>query len=226
MKAMQHEVPHEGPQAMHPLAGALNSGDARALGRSLRTWRAIRRIKQAHAAELLQVSQATVSRWESGHAAPDPEDVLRLRRLMAARLDSASDAVLARLICQSTAPVHLVCDLTHRLLAASPKRAQQFRVPASQLMGTSLWRFASEQIVAAEAGLAAVDWFGPAPPVLEFDTGARESPELVIPAGRMRWVRLRLSDGSHARLVETVPAPADQVRVASPSANTPKASRR
>ncbi len=181
-----------------------HSGDARALGRSLRLWRTVRRIKQEHAAQLLGVSQATVSRWEAGRAAPDAGDADRLRRLMAARLDSASDFVLARLVRQSAVPVHLVCDLTHRLLAASPAREAQFRVPASQLLGRSLWRCATEQIVAAEASLAERGWFGPAPPVLEFDTGLRESEELVILPSRMRWVRFRLSDGSFARLAETV----------------------
>ena len=40
--------------------------DAAALGRSLKTWRQLRRLKQTHAAELLSVSQATMSCWENG----------------------------------------------------------------------------------------------------------------------------------------------------------------
>jgi transcriptional regulator with XRE-family HTH domain len=182
----------------------IRSGDERSLGRSLRTWRALRRIKQLHAAQLLGVSQATVSRWENGRTPPTPQEATRLRALMAAQLDSAGDQLLARLVRQSAAPVHLICDLTHRLLAASPAREAQFKLPTSTLLGRSLWRCASQDIVQAEAGLAQRGWFEPAPPAVEFDTGARESDALVIHACRMRWVRLQLSTGSFVRLVETV----------------------
>jgi transcriptional regulator with XRE-family HTH domain len=182
----------------------IRSGDERALGRSLRTWRTLRRIKQLHAAQLLGVSQATVSRWENGQTPPSLDEAERLRCLMAARLDSDADRVLARLVQQSAAPVHLICDLTHRLLAASRAREAQFKVPTSSLMGTSLWRYASEDIVRAEAQLADHGWFGPTPPAIEFHTGARESDELAIFACDMRWVRFQLSDGSFVRLVESI----------------------
>jgi transcriptional regulator with XRE-family HTH domain len=198
----------------------ISSGDERALGRSLRTWRALRRVKQLHAAELLGVSQATLSRWENGQTTPAPEESERLRLLMAARLDSAADRVLARLVNQSAVPVHLICDLTHRLLAASPAREAQFKVPTCQLMGSSLWRYASEDIVIAEGRLAEHGWFGPTPPAIEFHTRARDSDDLAILACDMRWVRFQLSDGSFARLVETVrPQPLHAVAPASQSAS-------
>lgn len=197
----------------------ISSGDERALGRSLRTWRALRRVKQLHAAALLGVSQATVSRWETGQSPPAPDEAQRLRTLMAAKLGSDADRVLARLVCQSAAPVHLICDLTHRLLAASPAREAQFKVPTSQLMGTSLWRYASDDIVAAEARLADHGWFGPTPPAIEFHTRARESDDLAILACDMRWVRFQLCDGSFVRLVETVAAPHASSPVASQSAS-------
>lgn len=155
----------------------ISSGDERALGRSLRTWRALRRVKQLHAAELLGVSQATLSRWENGQSTPAPDESERLRMLMAARLDSAADRVFARLVGQSAVPVHLICDLTHRLLAESP--------------------------------------------AIEFHSRARDSDDLAILACDMRWVRFQLSDGSFARLVETVrPQPLHAVAPASQSAST------
>jgi hypothetical protein len=77
-------------------------------------------------------------------------------------------------------------------------------VPRSQLLGRSLWRYASPEIVLAEARLASLDWFGPAPPALEFVTGANHQAEVEIEPSRMRWVRFQLSDGSAARLVETL----------------------
>ena len=80
----------------------LLSCDARQLGRSLRLWRTLRRLKQGAVAAEMRVSQTTVSRWESGLAAPSLEEQQALRRLMAARLDSAADRELARLVSQST----------------------------------------------------------------------------------------------------------------------------
>lgn len=185
-------------------AEAIHSGDPRQIGRSLRRWRTLRRIKQTHAAELLGVSQATISRWESGRQAPDPEEQARLRGLMHARLDSAADRQLARLVEQSPTAVHLVCDLTHRLLAMSPGRERQCTLPRSELLGRSLWRYASPEIVAAESTLAALDWFGPAPPEVDLVTGPNHQTEVAIPPSRMRWVRFQLSDGSFARLTETI----------------------
>jgi transcriptional regulator with XRE-family HTH domain len=189
---------------MHPATPAIHCGDARQLGAALRRWRLLRRIKQQHAGELLGVSQATLSRWENGRQAPDADEEAALRQLMHARLDSAAERELARLVEQSARPVHLVCDLTHRLLALSPARERQCRVPRTQLIGRSLWRYASPEIVAAEARLAALDWFGPAPPALEIVTGANDQTEVEIEPSRLRWVRFLLSDGSAARLVETL----------------------
>lgn len=183
---------------------AIHSGDARHLGRSLRSWRALRRIKQQAAAQWLGVSQSTLSRWENGLAAPDDDEARRLRQLLSARLDSAADHMLARLVAQSAQPVHLICDLTHRLLAASPARERQFHVPASLLLGRPLWRYASEQIMQAESRLAELGWYEAAPPEVAFTTGRRDSDALTIEPCHMRWVRMQLSDGAHVRLVESV----------------------
>jgi transcriptional regulator with XRE-family HTH domain len=179
---------------------ARKAGD---LGRSLRIWRALRRMKQGHAAELLGVSQATVSRWEAGHQMPTRCERDALRALMAARLDGAADQALGRLVRESSREAHLVCDLTHRLLAASPARERRWKLSARELIGTSMWRFHTEAIARAEAALPALGWYGEAPPEVEMLTGANDSVEVPIRRSRCRWTRLRLSDGSYARLVET-----------------------
>lgn len=176
------------------------------LGPALKTWRLLRRMKQSHAAELLDVSQATISRWESGSQEPVGRQAERLAALMAARLDGAADAALAELVRHSRDAVHLVCDATHRLLAASPARAAAWSVGRDELTGTSLWRFASPEIVAAEARLAEARWFEPLAPAVEIVTGANNSEIVPIRPSRMRWTRMRLADGSFARLVQTLAA--------------------
>lgn len=176
------------------------------LGPALKTWRLLRRMKQSHAAELLGVSQATVSRWESGTQEPVGAQAERLAALMAAHLDSDADRALASLVRHSSDAVHLVCDTTHKLLAASPARAAAWKVDVDELCGTSLWRFASAEIVAAEARLGAARWFEPLAPAVELVTGANVSEIVPIRPSRMRWTRMRLADGSFARLVETLAA--------------------
>ncbi|RYY47550.1 MAG: XRE family transcriptional regulator, partial [Sphingomonadales bacterium] len=62
-------------------------GPAHPLGPALRRWRMLRRVKQAHAAELFGVAQSTVSRWECGSLAPEPAERAAIERLLTARLD-------------------------------------------------------------------------------------------------------------------------------------------
>lgn len=174
-----------------------------ALGRSLRAWRAMRRVKQAHAAEVLGVSQATVSRWEGGVLAPSQREAARLADLLAARPDSDADRALLDLVETSTEAAHLICDLSHRLLAASPARSREWGPAKEDLLGVSLWRYASPAIVAAEAGLEQAGWYEPLAPALTVETGPNDSNEVPIRSGRVDWTRLRLSDGRFARLVRT-----------------------
>jgi transcriptional regulator with XRE-family HTH domain len=173
------------------------------LARSLKTWRALRRMKQMRAAELLGVSQATISRWENGRLTPTPREQVVLRRLLAARLDSAADHQLARLVMQSPQPMHLICDLTHRLLAWSPSRAKD--ADGANLLGCSLWRYASDELRETERLLPELGWYQPAPPAIEGLTGANRARRLRIRPGRFRFTRFQLSDGCFARLVETLP---------------------
>ena len=174
------------------------------LGPSLRQWRAVRRCKQSHLAELLGVSQATVSRWESGVLVPGRTERDRLLDLLQARLTTGADRQLARLVVTSSLPVHLVCDLTHRLLACSAVRARQLRKGVAELLGVSLWPAATPEIAAAESALPALGWFEGRQFCHEADTRAQTGALADIRAGRFRWTRFRLADGAFVRLVETI----------------------
>jgi len=176
-----------------------------ALGPALRRWRLLHRVKQAHAAELFGVAQSTISRWEMGRQAMEPTEQAKVEAIVGARLDAAADRVLAELICESPRAVHLICDLTHRLLACSSPRARQFGVPESNLVGRSLWRFATPELIAVEETLADRGWHDtPAPPPIECHTGDNGSRIVRIRHSWCRWTRVLLSDGAPARLVETL----------------------
>jgi transcriptional regulator with XRE-family HTH domain len=174
------------------------------LGRALRRYRRLNNIKQAHLAELLAVSQGTVSRWESGAHEPEPIHRERIARLIAARTGPDADAALKRLVSTSRLAVHLVCDATHRLLAASPARASAWTGGAEAWLGASLWPFASPEIVAAEQGLAAGGWFERPFQALTFETGGNGSAEVPVRPARLRWETLPLADGRVGRLTTTL----------------------
>nr|WP_315493031.1 helix-turn-helix transcriptional regulator [uncultured Pseudomonas sp.] len=174
-------------------------------GVMLRRWRLLHRVKQSHAAELFNVTQSTISRWESGVLELDPLAHKKLEQLLAARLTTAADKALGRMVRESSRPVHLMCDLTHRLLACSPSRAAQFTSPVSELLGRSLWRFATPNIISTELALDKLDWREAfAPPALEFLTGHNNSSIVPISQSLCRWTRMPLCDGTTARLVESL----------------------
>jgi transcriptional regulator with XRE-family HTH domain len=173
-------------------------------GRSLRRWRRLRGVKQSHAAELFGVTQATLSRWERGRHQLPATAQRKLERLLMAPLDSAADGALRRLVEASTLPTHLICDLTHRLLAASPARLGEWGTDMAELCGRSLWRFATEEICAAEGRLGGLGWYDEGVAEVSFWTGANDSPIVPIHPGILLWERLQLSDGTLARLATTV----------------------
>ena len=179
---------------------------AHGAGPALRRWRRLRGIKQGHAAELFGVTQATLSRWERGQLAVSEEAVRKLSRLLCAPLDSAADAGLRQLVESSARPVHLVCDLSHRLLAASPARYGEWRADAGELRGVSLWRYASEEIQRAESRLGELGWYEDGAARLSFWTGPNDDPVVTIRPGVLVWDRLQLSDGTLARLATSLPS--------------------
>src|SRR4051794_9482533 len=179
--------------------------DPCSLALTLRLARRLRGMKQAHAAELLGVTQPTVSRIERGELKPMGLLRRRVLDLVAARIHPAHDAALRRLIEGSAGPVHLVCDLTHRLLAASGPREREWRRTATELRGRPLWRYASEEIRTAEARLPSLGWGErDGTHALTFTTGANGLDELPIAPGVLVWERILLSDGSPARLVTNI----------------------
>jgi transcriptional regulator with XRE-family HTH domain len=175
-------------------------------GRALRRWRRLRGVKQSHAAELFGVTQATLSRWERGHHRLPDSVACKLARLLAAPLESAADAGLRRLVESSALRVHLICDLSHRLLAASPARFAEWTADAAELRGVSLWAFATDEIRSAEGRLGEVGWYDDGATQMSFWTGANDSPVVSIDPGILLWERLQLSDGTLARLVTSLPA--------------------
>ena len=175
-------------------------------GRALRRWRRLRGVKQSHAAELFGVTQATLSRWERGHHRLPDSAACKLSRLLAAPLESAADAGLRRLVESSALRVHLICDLSHRLLAASPARFAEWTADAAELRGVSLWAFATDEIRSAEGRLGELGWYDDGATQMSFWTGANDSPVVSIDPGILLWERLQLSDGTLARLVTSMPA--------------------
>lgn len=180
--------------------GALACGNH--LGASLRRWRLLNRVKQSALAAEMGVSQTTVSRWEAGSVAPGPREEARLTHLLSARPTSAADRALIDLVRGAPGRLHLMCDLTHRLFAASPARIAGWRVAADTLVGQSLWRFASPGIVRGEQALEALGWYAPVAPSVTVDTESADFSELSIAAGRLCYTRMPMSDGSFARLVQ------------------------
>ncbi|CAN7558136.1 helix-turn-helix transcriptional regulator [Rhizobium leguminosarum] len=173
-------------------------------GAGIRRMRLLRSMKQGHLAELLGVNQATVSRWERDQFILSPEQAVKLERVFASPPHEAADAALKRLVEDSVRPAHLICDRTHRLLAASRPRQAEWRAPLGAFLGRSLFSYASAEIAAAEQSLEERGWHAGRLSSLTLDTGANGNALLPIAAGRVTWERIMLSDGSAGRLVTTI----------------------
>lgn len=178
------------------------------LGAALALTRRLRGMKQSYAAELLQVTQSTVSRLERGEIKPAGALRARILELVSARLDPDRDSGLRRLVEMAAEPAHLVCDLTHRLLAASPDREREWGRTASELYGMSLWPYASDAIQAAEAALPNLRWgTSTGAHAFAFTTGSNHSKDLRVVPARTLWERMLLADGSPVRLVTNLKPP-------------------
>lgn len=129
----------------------------------------------------------------------------QIRRFIAVPPDSKSDRALRRLVEAVNVPVHLICDATHRLLAASPLREKEWGASACAFIGSSLWRFATDEIVGAEDQLADYGWFDRTEPErISIPTKGNGSNEMRILPSTLEWERVGLADGRMGRLVTTV----------------------
>ena len=173
-------------------------------GSRLRRLRRLRGLKQEVVAELAGVTQPTVSRWEKGELEPEAALACKLLAELSGGGGQAGDGPLRRLVETSSLPVHLIDDADHRLLAASRPREHEWGRAAADLLGRSLWCYATEAIKAAEAGLDEAGWWYDVTPVpVQVRTGEADAGLRIAP-GLMLWERLYLVDGTPVRLCTTI----------------------
>ncbi len=171
-----------------------------AFGKRVKRLRRSMGLKQAAVADLLEVNQTTISRWESGAQVPEPA----LQHAVFAALGPvrADDSALKRLIEHSADCVHLVEEASHRCLAYSASRARDWKTSQQALLGVSLWQFATDEIRRAEAELGGEGWWDlHTPNPKAFLTSEAVHDRIRISAGEIIWERLYLSDGTPVRLV-------------------------
>ncbi|MEN0000018.1 MAG: helix-turn-helix transcriptional regulator [Pseudomonadota bacterium] len=169
-------------------------------GARLKRVRTAIRLKQSGLADLLGVDQTTVSRWESGRQTPEQAvQAMVFETLLPYRSD---DAALKRLVEGSPDCIHLVDEATHRCLAYSVSRARDWRVGQRDMLGVSLWQFATAEIRQAESELAQTDWWSTVSPAPKhFVTSPAHDRDIRISGGQILWERVYLADGTPARLV-------------------------
>ncbi|MBS8275456.1 XRE family transcriptional regulator [Thalassospira tepidiphila] len=169
-------------------------------GRLLRQWRRTSDIKQSRLADILGVTQATVSRWESGAQSPAPLQYDLIHQMMTRKRNFRLDHAVKRLVMHSSQRVHLIEDRSHRLLCASRPRENEWQRDCTPLLGTSLWRFATPEIASAEKSLHDLGWHEDQTDHLTFETSRRDGDPMRIIDTYILWERFFLSDGTAVRL--------------------------
>ncbi|WP_044826996.1 helix-turn-helix domain-containing protein [Thalassospira sp. HJ] len=169
-------------------------------GRLLRQWRRTSDIKQSRLADILGVTQATVSRWESGAQSPAPLQYNLIHQMMTRKRNFRLDHAIKRLVMHSSQRVHLIEDRSHRLLCVSSPREAEWQRDAAPLLGTSLWRFATPEIASAEKSLHDLGWHEDQTDHLTFENSRRDGDPLRIVDSYILWERFFLSDGTAVRL--------------------------
>ena len=171
-----------------------------AFGKRLKRLRRSVGLKQSALADMLQVDQTTISRWENGTQIPTVETQQMV--FSAIGPVKSDDSALKRLVMNSTECVHLVEEASHKCLAYSASRARDWKTSQRALLDVSLWQFATEEIQQAEAELTNEGWWDLATPNPKaFLTSEAVHDRIRISAGEIVWERLYLSDGTPVRLV-------------------------
>jgi len=171
-----------------------------AFGPRLRQMRRAAGVKQSALSNELNINQSTLSRWEAGIQSPEEHIQQIAYSLLAGK--KGNDFTLRRLVETSNSSLHLIEDATHICLAFSNRRAKEWGNQDSNLLiGKSLWRFATEEIQAAENDLTTGNWWSARSPAPQtFRTSKKIHNELIISEGRIVWERMYLSDGTPVRL--------------------------
>ncbi|SDW35269.1 Helix-turn-helix domain-containing protein [Ruegeria halocynthiae] len=171
-----------------------------AFGKRLKRLRRSVGLKQSALADLLEVDQTTISRWENGTQIPSAH--VQQAVFSALGPVRVQDSGLKRLVVNSSECLHLVEEVTHTCLAYSASRARDWKTSQNALLGVSLWQFATDEIRQAEAELQQDGWWDlHAPSPKAFLTSEAVHDQIRISAGQIVWERLYLSDGTPVRLV-------------------------
>lgn len=171
---------------------------------SLRRIRQVRGIKQGHLADLMGVSQATMSKWETGALIPSPEQCNKFLQIFSTRLCPTQDAWVKRFVENSAGSVHLICHFTHNLLAASRARYREWEQVCSSMYERPLIDDAPDDIQLAEdALLKNMDSASLMRP-FALNTNGRIGGRYSVKPSLVLWETFQLSDGSWVRLVSSV----------------------
>ncbi len=166
----------------------------------------MRGLKQSHLAELIRVSQSTVSKWESGAATPSAEQHCQIIEMLGAKPCAVAETWLARLIEASHERVHAICDVTHRLLVASPARYQEWHSDRGEMFGQPLLAGAPDDIIEAERRLILRSHELPLDQPLIVETAGQTGSRYQVLPGLVLWERLQLANGTWVRLVTSIDA--------------------
>jgi len=170
----------------------------------LRRLRRVREIKQGHFADLIGVSQGTVSKWETGEARPSSKQIERIIQIFTQEPAVTKDAWLRRLVMHSDRQVHVMTDASHQLLAASQPRINEWQRDYVDVASLPLSASLPDDIAAAETWLLEHDHPTVCLTPLVVAIDGRKGGPFDIDPGLLLWERLLLSDGTWVRLVTNI----------------------